>query len=111
MSTDLAPLIKRYLELEERRSSIATEQDGIKAQIRAAAEIGKHETEAGTVTLSPNRRFDATLATEVLTKISPDLITACSVAKVDSAATKRLVGTAVYEQCCKDAGEPRVTFS
>lgn len=112
MSTpDINQLVATWHDLEARRVELVEAQEQIKHQLREHLDVGRHETDAGTVTLSVNRRFDPTLAATVLEKINPDLVAACSVTKVDSSATKRLVGGDVYERCMAEVGAARVSIS
>lgn len=104
-------LVARYLELEQRKASLVEEQDVIKNQLREALDYGKHETGAGTVTLSVNRRFDPTLAREVLTRLNPALIDACSTTNLNAAAAKKILPPAVYEQCMKESKDPKVVIA
>jgi hypothetical protein len=110
-TTTVSELVARYAHLEQQRASIVEEQDVIKNQLREALELGKHETDAGVVTLSVNRRFDPTLAREVLTGINPDLITACSTTVINAATAKKVLPPAVYEQCMKESKDPKVVIA
>lgn len=109
--TTVDDLVARYAELERRRHSIVEEQDFIKGQLRKEFEVGKHELATGTVTLSPNRRFDPKVAEQVLTQINPALIQACSVTKLDAAAAKKVLPPAVYESCMKESPDPKVVIA
>lgn len=100
--------VKRFLELDERRKDIEAEQATIKARIRALG-VGHYDAPCGVgVTVSPNRRFDPKVAEEVI----PDqLLALCRVTVVDSKAAKRALPPAIYEQCMKPVGEPRVVLA
>lgn len=106
----LIGLRKRYLELAVRAQEITQEAAVIKDRMRKLGR-GKHEVGNGTVTISPQKRFDQDLATEVLGGISPDLVTACSVSKIDSGLVKKAVGDDVYERCQKSSGDDKVVIS
>lgn len=100
--------VRRFLELDERRKDIEAEQAIIKARIRALG-VGHYDAPCGVgVTVSPNRRFDPGLAEQV---IPDELLTLCRVTVVDSKAAKRALPPAVYEQCMKPVGDPRVVLA
>jgi hypothetical protein len=104
--------VKMYVELDERIKDLQAQQGDIKARLRASLPVGKHETDVGLrVTISPNRRFNEALAADVLGSIDPELLAACTVQKVDSATTKKLVGDDVYSACMKDVGDPVVRIT
>lgn len=109
--TTVDDLVARYGELERRRQSIVHEQDFIKGQLRKELDLGKHELGTGVVTVSPNRRFDPTLAREVLTRLNPALIDACSTTTLNAAAAKKVLPPAVYEQCMKESADPKVAIA
>jgi hypothetical protein len=94
-------LVERYNHLEQIRASAVEEQDAIKAQLRAVYDLGKHETPAGTVTVSPNRRFDPTLFEQLLGD-NTELVAACS---------STILPPAVYLSCMKESPDARVTIA
>lgn len=101
-------LVERYKLLEKQRDDITAEMEAIKDTVRAENPVGKYETDAGNITVSPNRRFDDGTARQVLT---PDEIKACSTLKLDSGLVKKVVAPVRYEACMKTVGDPRVTIS
>lgn len=102
--------VSRYVDLEAKIRELQGEVDDIKARMREALPVGKHETSLGlTVSVTPNRRFNEAQATEVLTMLCPpETLKACQVTKIDSAAAKAVLGGAMYELCKANVGAPVV---
>lgn len=103
----IAGLIKRMAQLEATAADIAAEILQIKARLRALGP-GRHEYPTGTVIVTPQKRFDPAQAAEVLRAIHPDLVSRCSISKVDAKLTAKAVSGEVYEQCQKIAGDDKV---
>lgn len=101
-------LVERYLQLQKQRDDLVAEMEVIKDTVRASLPIGKHETPAGTATLSPNRRFDDATARAVLSAAE---VKACTAPKLDAGLVKKLVAPFRYEQCMKDVGDPKVAIA
>lgn len=108
-ATKLLDYVKRYLELQSVIDDCKAEQEVIKADCRQLG-LGKHTTGAGPVVVSPNRRWDAATAEQVLREINPDLIPACSETVLTSAKAKQVLPPAVYEQCMKASDNYKVSI-
>lgn len=108
---NVTALVTEYLALEAHRAEITARQDHIKAFLRTTLPQGKHELDGtGTVTISVNRRFDAALAEQVLTNLNPALLDAVKETVISSAKAKKVLPPATYEQCMRDAGDPRISI-
>ncbi len=105
-----ADLVRRYLDLSARIETQSEERDSIKVRLRLLG-VGKHDTGAGVVTVTPQRRFDADLAADVLRTINPDLVATCSISKVESGLVKKVVGDDVYDRCKKPVGDHKVSVA
>lgn len=103
-------LRKRYLELGAKIEDYENERSTIKARVRRLG-AGTHAIGEGKVTITPQKRFSPQLAEEVLTRINPDLIPACSVSVITSGLVKQYYGELVYEQCQQSSGDDRVVIS
>lgn len=109
----------RYRHLEANRVAIVEEQDAIKARMRGGFGLGKHLfTGGGSVTLSPNRRFDPGLAQQTLGYaiadgiVTPDQVKACwKPSALDSTEVKRILPPERYEACMASVGDPKVSIS
>lgn len=101
-------LLKRYLQLAVQAHEISIEVEAIKTRFRALGP-GVHDLGIGTITVQPQKRFDADTAADVLRKISPDLVTTCSRSFVAADLVKKVVGDDIYEQCQKPVGEHKVS--
>lgn len=100
-------MVARYTHLEGIRASCVEEQDAIKAALRTRLDVGKHDTSAGTVTITINRRFDPALAATVLAS-NPELLAMCSTTTVTAAKAKKVLAPVVYESLMKPVGDPTV---
>lgn len=107
---ELAELTRRYLELAARRDEAELELTTIKAKIRDAHPTGTNltTTDGVHVAVTANRRFDPTLAADV---IPADLLTLCQVVKVDPATARKTLPPALYDACMVDVGEPVVRIT
>ena len=110
-------LIARWHQLEQQRAAVVAEQDAIKTLLRANLPTGKTETPVGTVTLTPNRRFDDTTARVLLGlelahgRLTQDQVNECWKTALDSAAVKKIVAPDKYDDCMKVVGDPKVTVA
>lgn len=101
-------LVEQYRHLAEQKAHIDQTMEQIKAELRARLDVGSHETPAGKVSISVNRRFDETTARAVL---APEVIAAATAPRLDSALVKKLVPPLTYDACCAVVGQPRVSVS
>lgn len=106
----LIGLRKRYLELGARIEEYERERAAIKTRVRRLG-AGTHPIGEGKATISPQKRFSPQLAEQVLTRINPELIPACSKTVIASDLVKQFYGDLVYEQCQQTSGEDRVVIS
>lgn len=102
----LAPIAAELAAIAADKADLEEREKHLKAQIRDIVP-GPDKYAAGdlTITVSPNRRFDAKTAEKVL---PPELLDLCRVAKVDSAAAREHLPPALYAQCMADLGDYRV---
>lgn len=109
LTNELKQTVTRLLTLAQQRAEIEAEEAHLKKTLRAHLTIGTPATVNGqpVVTLTPNRRFNADLAKQTLPE---SLLALCTVTKVDSAAAKKTLPPALYEQCMAEVGEPVVRF-
>lgn len=109
LSDQLAPLAAALADVLARKSDLEAVERDLKARIRTLVP-GPDTYAAGeaTLTISPNRRFDANTAMKVL---PPNLLDLCLVSKVDSTAAKKVLPPALYDQCMTEVGELRVAFA
>lgn len=112
MTTDYPPEaldrdVKRYLELDELAKDIAVEQATIKTRLRALGD-GSHQAPCGvSVSVTPQRRFNAEHAMDV---IPADLLPMVQTTVVDGKKVKALLPPALYEACQVETGDPRVVI-
>lgn len=105
---DINDDISRYLHLDEKRQTIADEMDAIKARLRDTLDLGSYPGPGDvTVTLTPNRRFSADRAAELL---PDDLLDACRVTTVDAKQAKAVLPPAAYDACMTEVGAPRLAI-
>jgi hypothetical protein len=106
-TTQLDADVKRYLELDAIKADMQIEQDAIKARLRDLG-AGVHHAPCGVnVSVTPNRRFNADKATEVL---PPALLEQIQTLSVDTKKAKAVLPPAAYETCMTEVGEPRVSI-
>lgn len=99
--------VKRYLELDELAKDIASEQAGIKAQLRSLGE-GNWEAPCGVqVLVTPQRRFNPEHAQTV---IPADLLPLVQSTVIDSKKVRALLPPALYEACQVESGDLKVTI-
>lgn len=99
----LDDLVKRYTDVAAHVATLNAELDDIKAELRAA---GTTTAPCGIkVTVTPNRRFSADRAAEVL---PPSLLAAVSRPSIDTSLAKEQLPPALYAQCMVEVGQPRV---
>lgn len=112
VSARLAEIQKRHEVLTEQAQDIKAEDDQLKAEAAELLDkkIGTHQHNGGAIRLSPNRRWDDDTARKVLTELSPDILKAIEVTKLDSAKAKELLPPATYKRCMKDGALPKVAF-
>lgn len=112
ISARLAELGKRDEQLKQQAEDIEAEREQLKAEAAELLEnkLGLHTHNGGAVRLSPNRRWDDDTAREVLGKISPDILKAITITKLDSRKAKEMLPPATYKQCMKDGDRPKVQF-
>jgi hypothetical protein len=95
----LAGLRRRYFDLLRRASETEDEIAAIKDRMSKLGH-GEFAVGEGKVTISPpNKRFNPELADTVLRRIDPNLVSTCSVSKIDSSIAKRVLSPVLYEQC------------
>lgn len=110
-------IVERYKLLDKQAKDIAAEMAALKDQCRSDLALGKHETDAGDVTISPNRRFDEETAKVALAEqiakgaVTPAQVTECWKTVLDSTSVKKIVAPAVYEACMREVGDPKVTIA
>lgn len=107
MSDDLGFLVRRYLQLGTIIDDAKQEQDVLKEKFRQLG-VGKYQTDAAPVVVSPNRRFDRDTAEKVLRAINPDLIAACSETVLTAAKARAVLPPPVYESCMKASPDHKV---
>lgn len=97
--------VKRYLELDAHRADITIEMDAIKARLRDG---GTQLAPCGVkVTVTPNRRFSAELAAEVIPEA---LLPLCQETVISSAKAKAALPPAIYEAAMIEVGDKRVSI-
>lgn len=99
--------LRRWRELADAADCIASEQEGIKARLRTIG-TGKHHYATGTVTVSPQRRFNAKLAEQLLPAETFQQI--CETRPSATLARKILAPTLV-DACMAEQGDPAVRIS
>ena len=103
--TQLDNTVKRYLELDAMKADIEIEQASLKAWLRELG-TGAYVAPCGVkVSVTPNRRFNADKALEV---IPSALLPLCQKTVIDSARAKAALPPAIYETAMIEVGEPRV---
>jgi hypothetical protein len=107
LDSTLKTAVVRLLEIRDAKTTLEAEEAQLKTTIRAHLKPGDQGCVNGqpVVAVTPNRRFSPTLALETLPE---PLLSLCMVTKVDSAAAKKALPPAVYEQCMAEVGEPVV---
>lgn len=102
--------VKRYLELEAIKADIQTEQDTIKARIRALG-VGQHTAPSGVPVkiAKPNRRFNLDTATKLL---APEVLEQCRAEGFDATKVKRFLSPELLDMCMDPGtGDPRVSIA
>lgn len=102
-------LATEYLDLKDRAAALDERIKQIVAELRDSLGAGKHAAGDHTVTVTPQRRFNATQATEVLGS-NPELLAACTETVISSAKAKQILAPAMYELCMVEQGDPRVSI-
>lgn len=106
-STQLDADVKRYLELDALKADIETEQGIIKERLRDLGN-GAHVAPCGvSVSVSPNRRFNADKAADV---VPPVLLEQIQSLSIDTKKAKALLPPAVYDLCMVEVGQARVSL-
>lgn len=107
--------VAAWHDLEAKRLAIVEQQDAIKARLRDTLGHGKHDTPAGTVSVSPNRRWNEDLARTVVNAYNPALLvealTERVVVELDRDLLKKQLPPATYAACMKETGSDRVAIS
>lgn len=106
-TADVERDVTRLADLQALIAEATSEADSIKHRLRQhyAGDPGTHEVAGHRLSVTPATRFDETLARDVL---PAEVIDAATVAKLDSAAVKRMVAPTVYALCCPPSGDARV---
>jgi hypothetical protein len=108
-TSQVEALARDYRALEDQRRLIEEQQDDIKERVRKILDIGDAvDVDGRAVRVEPNRRFDPARAA---TELPPNLLTMCTVTKVDPAAARRVLPPALYASLMSDAGKPRVVLT
>lgn len=92
-TTTAEALAAEYLDLKDRAAVLDERIKQIVAELRD----------------TPQRRFNATQATEVLGS-NPELLAACTETVISSAKAKQILAPAMYELCMVEQGDPRVSI-
>jgi len=101
----LDQVLTEWFDINDRIKQLEDAKAALQTEMRAYGE-GAHESAKGTVTVSPQRRFNADRAAEV---VPIDLYQLCQETVVSSARAKAILPPAVYEACMVEVGQPRVT--
>lgn len=107
---ELDDLVKRYIDLDARRTELADECESIKTRIRDELNDGQHETPSGvTVTVSPpSRSFNIGAAINLL---PVEALEQCRLDGYDPKKIKRFLAPALLDLCMDaGSGERRVSI-
>lgn len=101
--------LEMYRNLSHAIATLTEQLDDIKHRLRLHYGAGKHTADDGTtITVTANRRFDPELVWDVL---SPQQVAEIQELTVSATLAKKLLPPAVYQQCTKEVGQPRLTIS
>lgn len=105
--TQLDNDVKRYLELDALKADVEIEQATIKGRLRDLGS-GVHHAPCGVnVSVTPNRRFNADRAAEL---VPGPLLEQIQSVVVDSKKAKAILPPAAYDACMAEVGDPRVVI-
>ncbi|MGH3800868.1 MAG: hypothetical protein ACRDTD_12155 [Pseudonocardiaceae bacterium] len=97
LDPSLAATVRKLTDINTQIRDLGSEADALKAQLRQALALGEHTVNGRpVVTISLTRKFDTSLAAQVL---PPELLALVTVPTVDRALAEKLLPPALYERC------------
>lgn len=97
--TELTDCVVRLADIQARQAELQRQADSLKTILRALGETRQRRFGDLMLTVTPNRRFDANKARDVL---SAPVLQQISVSRPDPATARKVLPPDVYAECCTD---------
>ena len=94
---EIADCVRRLIDVQARITELTGQADSLKTVLRAVGPLSRHPAAGVLLSVTPNKRFDATKAKQLLpARTFADIC----VPRPDPAAARRVLTPETYEACC-----------